>query len=242
MMRGRKTMSLDGQANFDFLPGESVILPEGVTMNVGFPEADEKHPVQCATLALDWDMVNRNLVFLNEQYPNKELPFEWALNFEHYHFINNRELAASINKLINISMEDNGAKDALADLALKMLLLRLVQTQNLASIQHEKLISSRFLPAMQYIHQNLTDKITVSKLASESCMSQSAFFQAFRETFGISPLEYILHVRIEQAKKLMADPQITIAEVCYASGFNSLNHFSKVFKRLEGITPRQYRN
>lgn len=241
MMRGRKTMLLEGHQAFDFLPGETVILPEGVTMKVGFPEADEKHPVQCATLALDWAMVNKNLDFLNENYPNTDAPFSWKLNFDHYHFVNNKELASSINKLINISMEDNGAKDALADLALKILLLRLVQTQNLVAIQHEEMRTPRLKAAIQYINKNLTEKITIAKLAAESCMSQSAFFQSFRDAFGISPLEYVLKARIDQAKKLMADTKISITEVCYASGFNNLNHFTKVFKRIEGLTPGQYR-
>lgn len=242
MMRGRKIMTLEDQQTFDFLPGESVILPEGVTMKVGFPEADKKRPVQCATLALDWDMVNKNLAFLNESYPIKEAPYEWKLNFAHYHFINNKELAASINKLINISMEDDIAKDALADLALKTLLLRLIQTQNLAVLQYEERSTSRLRAAIQYIHQHLTEKITIAQLAAISHMSQSAFFHTFKEMFGISPLEYIVKARIEEAKKIMADREISITDVCYASGFNNLNHFSRMFKRMEGITPRQYKN
>lgn len=241
MMRGRKIMSLEEKESFDFLPGESVVLPEGVTMKVAFPEADEKHPVQCATLALDWNMVNKNLDFLNEHYSKKEVPTEWKLNFDHYHFVNNRELAASINKLINISMEDSIAKDALADLALKMLLLRLMQTQNLTNIEHGKLVTPRLGAAIQYIYQHLTDKISVAQLAAECCMSQSAFYQVFKESFGVSPLEHVLTLRIEQAKKLMADPQVSVTDICYASGFNNLNHFTKVFKRMEGITPSQYR-
>lgn len=241
MMRGRKIMTLEDQQTFDFLPGESVILPEGVTMKVDFPEADEKHPVQCATLALDWDMVNKNLDFLNENYTNKDAAFEWKLNFEHYHFENNKELAASINKLINISMEDDIAKDALADLALKTLLLRLIQTQNLAVVQHGERNGSRLRAAIQYIHQNLTEKITVAKLAAVCCMSQSAFFLAFKDVFGISPLEYVLKTRIEHAKKIMANPEVNITDACYASGFNNLNHFSRIFKRLEGVTPKQYK-
>lgn len=61
---------------FRFLPGESVILPEGVSMNVGFPDADEDYPVQCATIALDWDIVNKNLEFLQEHYSNMVSTFE----------------------------------------------------------------------------------------------------------------------------------------------------------------------
>lgn len=241
MMRGKKIMSLAGTQEFDFLPGESVILPEGVAMKVDFPEADEKHPVQCATLALDWDMVDRNLAFLNEQYPNNEAPFEWKLNFERYHFLNNKELAGSISRLISISMEDNVAKDALADLSLKFLLLRIIQTQNLASVQEPALSNNRLAPVIRYIKEHLTEKITIEVLARESCMSKSAFFQAFKDQFGIPPLEYVLRERIQQAKRILADASLNVTDVCYQSGFNNLNYFIRLFKRFEGVTPSAYR-
>jgi AraC-like DNA-binding protein len=240
MMRGKKLMSLQG-TKFDFLPGESVILPEGVSMKVDFPEADEKRPVQCATLALDWDMVHKNLDFLNEHYVNSVAPFEWRLNFSRYHFLNNKDLAGSINKLISISMENDVAKDALADLGLKMLLLRVIQTQNLAVIQDGTLRDHRFVPAIQFIKEHLTEKISVDSLAKLSCMSKSSFFEAFKGQFGLSPLEYIQHERIELAKRVMADTSLSITEICYEAGFNNLNYFIRLFKRKEGVTPNVYR-
>lgn len=242
MMRGKKIMSLAENQRFDFLPGESVILPEGVSMKVDFPEADTLHPVQCATLSLDWDMVYKNLAFLSEHYPNTEAPFEWKLNFSKYHFLNNKELADSINKLISISMEDNAAKDGLADLSLKFLLLRIIQTQNLALLEEkDTLPDNRLAPALLYIRNHLSDKISIDKLAKETCMSRSVFFQAFKDQFGISPLEYILRERIQYAKRVMSDAALSITEVCYQSGFNNLNYFIRLFKRMEGVTPNVYR-
>lgn len=241
MMRGKKIMSLSDAQQFDFLPGESVIIPEGVTMKVDFPEADIKHPVQCATLALDWDMVNKNLAFLNENYPNANAPYEWKLNFSRYHFHNNSELSSSINKLISISMENNVAKDALADLSLKFLLLRIIQTQNLTSINETSLPDHRLTPVIQYIKEHLTGKITIDILSGISCMSRAAFFNAFKTQFGISPLEYVLRERIKEAKRIMTDATLSITEVCYHAGFNNLNYFIKLFKRLEGVTPGEYR-
>lgn len=242
MMRGKKIMSLSGAKEFDFLPGESVILPDDVSMRVDFPEADLTHPVQCATLALDWGIVNRNLEFLNDQYPNKELPFEWKLNFSKYHFVNNKELAGSINRLISISMETDVAKDALADLSLKFLLLRIIQTQNLALADNNILPDNRFGGVIDYIKQHLSEKISVDILARECCMSRSAFFQAFKNRFSISPLEYILRERIQLAKMLLVNSQQNITEICYQSGFNNLNYFIRQFKKQEGISPSVFRN
>jgi AraC family transcriptional regulator of arabinose operon len=242
MMRGRKVISLAGDKEFDFLPGESVILPDDVSMRVDFPEADINHPVQCATLTLDWDVVDKNLEFLNEHYPNSEVPYQWQLNFSKYHFVNNKELAGSINKLISISMETDTAKDALADLSLKFLLLRIIQTQNLASLQETSSNAGRFAGVIDYINRNLAEKISVDTLARECCMSRSAFFLSFKNQFSITPLEYILRERIRHAKMLLQNSQQNITEICYQSGFNNLNYFIRQFKKQEGIPPSLFRN
>jgi len=242
MIRGKKIMSLVDSASFEFIPGQTIILPEGVSMKVDFPEADMLRPVQCATLALDWDMVNKNLEFLNEHYPNTASPYEWRLDFSRYHFQNNRELASSINRLISISMEDDVAKDALADLSLKFLLLRIIQTQHLAVVQEgTKGRALHFAPVLDYIQSHLTAKISVDALARVAGMSKTLFYRSFKAFFGVTPIEFVVKERVQRAKQLLTDPDITITEVCYQSGFNNVNYFIRQFKRLEGITPSNYR-
>ncbi len=242
MMLGKKAMSIDGSDRFNFVPGESVIIPEGVSMKVDFPEADMSHPVQCATLALNWDMVNKNIDYLNATYPNTDAPFLWELNFNQYHFRNNRELAGSVNKLISISMEENAAKDALADLSLKVLLLRIIQTQNISLAENNSnKLGDRLAAVINFIKQHLSQKITVEKLAQIACMSKPLFYRNFKERFGISPIEFVLQQRINLAKELLKNPLLSITDVCYQCGFNNLNYFSKQFKRIEGTTPTIWR-
>ncbi len=242
MMRGKKVMSIDNQSVFDFLPGQSVILPEDVTMIVGFPEADENHPVQCVTLTMDWDIINKNLEFINERYSNPQTPFEWKLDFSYQHFDNSMDLATSLNKLVNLSMEEGFAKEAIADLSLKILLLRLIQTQNRLSLNIQPMYDNRIQPAINYVYKHLNEKITVEKMARECCLSQSSFYQHFKNILGITPLEFVLRTRIDHAKKILSDNSVSVAEACYASGFNNLNHFIKIFKRLEGLSPGKYKD
>ncbi|MFD1145189.1 helix-turn-helix domain-containing protein [Larkinella insperata] len=241
MMRGRKVMYLSERAGFDFLPGETVILPEGISMKVDFPEADDRHPVQCATIALDWQVVNQTLHFLNDYYPRQDALGEWKLNFSQYHFYNNRELANVMNRLISISMEDDPAKDALADLTLKSLLIRVIQTQNMAPVENSLPATNRFAAVIDYIREHLTEKIGIDVLCQKACMSKSGFFRLFKEDFGLSPMEYIIRERINLAKRLLTNPAITVTEVCYQAGFNNLHYFSRLFKMLEGTTPTSYR-
>ena len=241
MMRGRKVMYLSEKSGFNFLPGETIILPEGISMKVDFPEADQKHPVQCATIALDWHVVNQTLHFLNEYYPRHDALGEWKLNFSQYHFYNNRELANVMNRLISISMEDDPAKDALADLTRKSLLIRVIQTQNMAVVENSLPTNNRFTAVIEYIREHLTEKIGIDVLCQKACMSKSGFFRSFKEDFGLSPMEYIIRERINLAKRLLTNPTTTVTEVCYQAGFNNLHYFSRLFKMLEGTTPTSYR-
>jgi len=71
-------------------------------------------------------------------------------------------------------------------------------------------------------------------------MSKSTFYRSFKREFGISPLEYILSEKIKRAKILLADPKNAIKSVSFDCGFNDVNYFIRLFKKMEEITPRQY--
>jgi len=240
MLRGKKTVGLANGKRFDFIPGETLILPEGTKFNVGFPEVDKRHPVQCATLVLDWEKIKSTLSFLNYTYPSDDENNLWDLNFTQYHFNQNQELTSLINKFIHISMEDALARDALADCTLTELLIRIIQTQKLQLVDDRQISDGRFAHVIQYIRAHLSEHININTLSQEACMSKSNFFRIFKETFGLSPLDFIIRERIELAKKLLKRPAPNISEICLRSGFNNLNYFIRLFKRMEGVTPGSY--
>lgn len=239
MLRGKKTIHLKEETSFSFLPGETMILPDKKNFLVDFPDASATNPVQCATLTIDTQEVKRTLDFLNENYPRNSNEGNWSLDFNRYHFHNNKELAMLLNKIIHVSMEDNLAKNALVDLTLKELLIRTIQIQNLETVK-EIPNNNRFAGVVQYIHSHIKDQITIEKLCREACMSKTTLFRYFKNTFGISPVDYIIRERLICAKELLGNPGITIAEVCYNSGFNNVNYFSRLFKKTEGITPKDF--
>lgn len=240
MLRGKKVMHLFDNPGFDYLPGETVIVPGNVEMKIDFPEASTANPTQCLALAIDHHKISDTLDFLNERYPKEDEL--WKLNHENYFFYNNTELATTINKLIRECMSFSVTKDALADLALQELLIRIIQTQTAQRIDSPTTIDtdSAIYAITDYIRKNITSNISLKELSEKACMSTTSFYRYFKRELGMSPIEFILNEKIKQAKKLLKNPGIQINEVCYMAGFDDCNYFIRLFKKYEGITPKQY--
>jgi AraC-like DNA-binding protein len=244
MIRGKKVMHLFGSEHFDYLPGESVIVPDNEEMIIDFPEADADNPTQCIALAVDAAMLKDTLNLLNEKYPKVEKQDSWNIDISCFHLQNSLEITSAINRLVNISTENNAAKDVLVDFTLKELLIRLMQTQARKMILDSyagSATNNRFANVVQYIKGHISEEITIDKLSNLCCMSKPNFFRVFKREFGISPVDFILHERIKIAKTMLKDQNASITEACYAVGFNNLSYFFKLFKRIEGKTPNEFR-
>ena len=242
MLRGKKIMHLFEEPQFEYLPGETVIVPSNVEMKIDFPEATKENPTQCIALAIDNKIITDTLDFLNEKYPKEGKSNLWKLDHENYFFYNNVELAGTINKLIKECMGDSITKDAIADLTLQELIIRIIQTQTAKRFEDEKFIdsSSPISPSIDFIKKNIRESISLKDLSDKACMSTTSFYRYFKRELGMSPIEYILNEKIKHAKKLLSNPNIHVNEVSYASGFEDCNYFIRLFKKYEGVTPKQY--
>jgi AraC-like DNA-binding protein len=245
MIRGKKVMHLFDKPSFDYLPGESVILPANETMVIDFPEARLEEPTQCIALAVDEKYVDNTLNFLNDYYnSDADTSHDWELRFNQYHFNNETEITNLINKLMRICSSGDKAKNIYADLNLKELLIRLVQSQHLQQVATEsgsKQNKSRLHFILNYINEHLAENITVDELCRKACMSRNLFFKWFKEQFGITPVEYINRERIRMAKQLLGNPANIITSVSRQCGFTDVNYFVRLFKKVEGITPGAYK-
>ena len=244
MVRGKKIMHLADRPAFDYLPGETVIVPANETMVIDFPEAHPDTPTQCIALTIDGSYIRDTLHYLNSFYNTPEDEKScWTLQPDQYHFHNDTDVTGLINKLIHICTGPDTSKNIFADLSLKELLIRILQTQNLQG-QSESAAgnsnSSRLHFVLQYIHDHLTERIPVDTLSKKAYLSRNIFFRWFREQFGITPLEYITRERLKLARQLLADEKNTVSQVSCQCGFSDVNYFVRTFKRSEGLTPGAY--
>ncbi len=241
MLRGKKVMHLFNKPGFDYLPGETVIVPASIQMLIDFPEASLEHPTQCIALAVDKEQIVQTMDYLNERYPLENGSL-WSWNVANHHFVNNMALSAALHKLISIGISHDLHKDILADLTLKEMLVLIMQTQHLALLDEGKTWEGggcmRYV--VEYIRTHLSDQLSIDLLSAKAGMSKPVFFRSFKRELGISPAEFVIRERIRLAKSYLAKPQSSIKEACFASGFNSLAYFNRIFKKHEGITPGAY--
>ena len=91
------------------------------------------------------------------------------------------------------------------------------------------------------IRNNLTSNLNVEELASDLNISYSLFRKVFKKYIGLSPAQYHLSLRIQQAQYMLANSNLSIKEISFSLGFCSIYYFSKLFKEKINMTPGTYR-
>jgi len=95
--------------------------------------------------------------------------------------------------------------------------------------------------ALKSMHEKVEHRWTVESLAAASGMSRSAFAVRFKDLVGETPLEYLTGWRMQKATGLLRKGDKKLFEVAKSVGYDSAAAFSKAFKRLFGVAPREYR-
>ncbi|MFD2257634.1 helix-turn-helix domain-containing protein [Luteolibacter algae] len=110
------------------------------------------------------------------------------------------------------------------------------------STPKEKLAYFReLLPVINYIEEHYTDPISMGKMAEMAKLSMTRFNARFQEILKMPPTEYQLRLRIQAAQKLLVTSEKAISEIATECGFSDQSHLGKRFKKVTGITPREYR-
>ena len=234
-------MHLNDTTAFDFMPGESLILPAHELMCIDFPEARMNNPTRCLAMAICEHKIADTVNFLNESRAKSE--GSWAFNEQNFHFTNDEAIQQILQRLIFLFAEDHPSKDVFTDFMLRELIIRILQTENRKVYTEEtsRLQSSHRLAfIIDYIRKNLDKNLTIKELSDKAYMSESNFHRVFKNELNLSPVDFINHERIKRASSLLRMPNKKIKEVYMECGFNSLSYFVRTFKRVHQVTPKEY--
>lgn len=244
MLRGKKVLHLDGERQvLDYVPGQTMLVPHDGAMDIDFPDATPWKPTQCTALVIEQAHFTKQLDYLNEQRPMPD-GHAWMVDPTKPFLQNDEDLARLSDRMVRVLSGTDPLKDILADLLLKEIVLSLIRLQNRADVFNNGADAPwnlRFKAVVEHIRRNLNEPIAVQKLCELAGMSRSAFYRAFTDQFGMGPNQLVLHERINHAKALLRQPEVAVKEVCYASGFSDPNYFTRMFKKIEGRTPGEFR-
>ena len=166
-------------------------------------------------------------------------------------FLNNYnvddETIKGIMELFLIEAKANGRNgNAYLNNLLSLLATHYVQNySNYVDLQSERAALSRFdknqlAKVDSYIFDNMANNISVDELADLLNYSKFYFLREFKKLVGITPYQYLMDKRLEQAKVLLSKAKIDIAAISLELGFNDQPHFTRAFKKQFGVTPGQF--
>lgn len=96
--------------------------------------------------------------------------------------------------------------------------------------------------AIEYMHQNIHEKIRLSDIACDVGMSSSQLSKIFKEEVGVSPMRYLNEIRLERGRRMLLMRQVNVTEIIHECGFSSVSYFTSQFKKIYKMTPTEYRD
>ena len=207
--------------------GEGIIIYPGTIHTFIIDDKSKCRVTQIQFTLADIEDVNelsKSYKFINSLYSKK--PYET--------FDNCLEVKGCINRINN-----NMGSNSLIMLYILELVVHL--SNSLSSIDNNEVKDKKLQQIIEYINMHLSEKIVIEDMCDEFNISSRYLRKKFNDTLGINVNHYITLMRINLAKKLLAERTLSIVQVAGESGFGSSQYFSHVFKKMVGVTPTQYR-
>ena len=117
----------------------------------------------------------------------------------------------------------------------------LSMVSNQLVVQQDNAEPQMIARAREFIIEHQAEDLSLAEVAKAVNCSTFYFCKMFKKATGLHFTEYLARVRIEKAKNLLLNPNLRISEIAYEVGFQSLTHFNRVFRRLVGQSPTEYR-
>lgn len=131
--------------------------------------------------------------------------------------------------------------DSLANILAVNLLRQYGTTKPQVPIYEGGLPQHQLMRVLDYIDAHLDQNLKLENLAQLLDMSQFHFSRLFKQSIGLAPHQYLIKQRVERAKQLLKQKDLSIVDIALDCGFNSHSHLSKKFRQVTGMTPKAYR-
>ena len=142
-----------------------------------------------------------------------------------------------------LASKEQGSELIFESLA-RVFLVKLIQKYGLTEEAYafsRSFTARHYKRVLDFVAESYGKSILVEDLAREAALSPSHFAQLFKRTIGMSPMQFVMSFRVEQARKKLAQHDVPLIDIAMSCGFADQAHFSRVFKQLTGQAPSKYR-
>jgi AraC family transcriptional regulator len=227
---------INGQDFKDFLsPGDIAIIPAGVASHWRWPDG---RPHETLHIYLEPNFVHKVAQSCDLDHDQMAIEPQIAVRDE--------QLSHMAMSLLYELKAENVVGRLYADSVASVLAIQLVRRYSRlkdVAIRKGGMAPNKLRRALEFISNKLEQQqgIPLEVVAQEVGMSRYHFSRVFKESMGLSPINYIVRQRIERAKKLLAETELPIADIALQAGFSGQSHFTTFFRKLVGLTPRSFR-
>ena len=146
------------------------------------------------------------------------------------------------NILREMELKQPGYED-ICQAFMEILIIRLMRSTGLSvPTEPQNSVGNHQCAAVRrYIDHHFKESLTLDQLAEEAHMNKFYLSHAFKQEYGVSPINYMISRRLEESKYLLAETDLSMSQIAQLLGFSSLSYFSQVFRRTQGIAPMEYR-
>lgn len=154
------------------------------------------------------------------------------------------EILMRAEKVFMLMDEKNYGYEFEVRAALSELLLLIIKNSS-KSINNKvksKTEVKRIRKMLNFIQINFADNINLQQIADSAFISRRECLRCFRHIVGMSPIQYVIELRIQKAKQLLLETDLSISDIYIACGFQNQSYFTKIFKSRTGLSPMKFRN
>ena len=151
-------------------------------------------------------------------------------------------LTCAKDAFLSLTNEEYGYEFYVRYLLSKIILLVLQNFHSTTQLQHKNQMDiNRTRQMLSYIQTHFTEHLSIAQIAESVFVSQRECIRCFKNVIRITPMQYIIEMRIQKAKTLLLETDMRIIDICINCGFEDQSYFTKIFRKKTGLPPLKFR-
>ncbi len=233
ILQGRMSITI-GADEFEAVAGQVVLT------NLGQNHAASGREVEFVSIGISPVVLNDLVAEFQLTRTTAEIVFRASL-------VEDRSLIEVARLIATETTGESVGQELMLDAMVRQMLIHLLRShltvRKSAQVELSRAgpVDRRLRRAIEFMHDNFGRELSLEEIAAAAYLSEYHFARLFKQVTGSTVHVYLANLRLERARRLLAETEFPIIQIAAMVGYQSQSHFTKIFKSVTGITPRLYR-